>query len=72
MKYKQWSVNPIDVQAGRQRGEPDLQCGNPCPCGCSPSPWVSINDGETGMTATFDSRQELEQFKFALSLLELP
>ncbi len=72
MKINKWLVVPEDVKAGKQIGTPLLRVDNPCPCGCSPSPFVSLSDGETGMTVCFDSQQELEQFKQDVLSLELP
>jgi len=36
--------------------------GEGCPCGCSPGYWVSISDGQVGLTAQFDSELEFHNF----------
>lgn len=63
MEIFSFSINPDDVKVGRQEGEPFVRVSNPCPCGCSPKPFVSISDGKVGVTVRFETETELSNFK---------
>ena len=66
MKLIRFAIVPAKVQAGRQYGEPFVRVCGACPCGCSPDPFVSLSDGEVGLTLHFETDLEIRQFKRAV------
>ena len=66
MRIYQYPISEEEVKAGRQHGEQRLSVQSPCPCGCSPRPFVLVSDGRLGMTTEFESRAELASFKEAV------
>ena len=44
---------------------------NACKCGCSPYPFIYICDGSIGLNLKFESEDELDTFKRAVSNLSL-
>ncbi|MBT9133055.1 MAG: hypothetical protein DDT33_01586 [Firmicutes bacterium] len=63
MKIYSYPIIPEDVAEGLQEGNPSIRAQNACECGCSPLPFVSISDGNIGLTAEFESEAEIEDFK---------
>lgn len=72
MEVFSFRIEPEDVRAGRVEGEPFVRVQNPCPCGCAPKTFVSVSDGKVGVTARFETEQELEKFKQSVAVLEMP
>lgn len=70
MKIFSFKIDPKAVARGQQEGEPFTRVSPPCPCGCSPSPFVSISDGTVGVTVRFQSADELEKFKAQVNQLK--
>jgi len=70
MEIIRWNVKPEAVAKGQQYGEPRVTASNPCPCGCSPKPFVYISDGEIGLTVKFEDKAELEDFKSQVRILQ--
>ena len=71
MEILKWQVEPELVAKGRQKGSPEVMASNPCPCGCSPKPFVLISNGTIGLTACFESEEELEAFKSQVRVLRM-
>ena len=67
-----FGIDPKDVREGRAEGEPFVRASNPCPCGCSPKTFVSLSDGKVGVTARFETDEELQQFKQSVAVLQMP
>lgn len=67
MQILTWKVEPELVEKGRQNGTPEIKASSPCPCGCSPKPFVLISDGQSGLTARFENQEELDQFKLQVT-----
>lgn len=44
-------------------GTVGITAGSPCPCGCSPHPFVYIRDEAQGITAHFETAEELRFFQ---------
>lgn len=71
MKIFKWDVQPELVAKGIQDGTPRVVAQNPCPCGCSPKPFVFICDGKIGLTVQFENEEELEEFKSQVRVLQM-
>ena len=71
MEILRWNVEPEAVARGQQHGEPMAKASNPCPCGCSPKPFVLISDGTIGLTVRFENEEELEGFKSQVRVLQM-
>jgi hypothetical protein len=71
MEIFKWNVEPKAVKKGVQHGEPYVTASNPCPCGCSPKPFVLISNGKIGLTVCFETAEELESFKSKVRVLQM-
>ena len=60
MKIYQFKIEPKNEC--QVQGE-FLRVSSPCPCGCSPHPFILISDGRIGITCAFLNRKELSAFK---------
>jgi hypothetical protein len=63
MQILKWKVEPRLVAEGKQNGKPRIEASSPCPCGCSPKPFVFITDGKLGLTVRFETQEELHTFQ---------
>ena len=63
MKIFSFKIDPEAVKRGLQEGKPLVRVSNSCPCGCSPEPFISITDGNVGVTVRFETEAELDNFK---------
>lgn len=70
MQILTWRVDPELVAKGRQDDKPGIEASSPCPCGCSPKPFVLISDGITGLTARFETQDELNRFKLQVKRMK--
>lgn len=71
MEILKWNVEPELVAKGMQEGGQAIKASNPCPCGCSPKPFVYITNGEIGLTVRFENEEELEAFKSQVRVLRM-
>ena len=71
MEILRWNVESEAVAKGMQEGNPMIKASNPCPCGCSPKPFVLISDGAIGLTVRFETKEELETFKSQARVLAM-
>lgn len=69
MEIFSFKIDPKTVKRGQQEGEPLVRVSNPCPCGCSSKPFVSISDGNVGVTVRFETEAELDNFKSQVNQL---
>lgn len=72
MEVFSFKIDPEDVKKGRVEVEPNVRASNPCPCGCAPKTFVLISDGKIGLTARFETEEELTRFKDAVRVLQMP
>ncbi len=71
MEIIRWKVEAGLVDKGMQDPAPRIKASSPCPCGCSPKPFVLITDGELGLTVRFDTEGELDTFKQQVGCMQL-
>jgi hypothetical protein len=71
MEVLNWKVEPELVAKNMQTGEPCIKASSPCPCGCSPKPFVYISNGEIGLTVRFEDEEELKKFKQQVACMEM-
>lgn len=72
MEIFRFTIEKEAVGKGQQEGDKFLRVSNACPCGCAPQPFISISDGETGLTVRFESEEELQEFKAQVHVLAMP
>lgn len=72
MQIFQFQIEPEAVAKGRQDGQRFLKVENACPCGCAPKPFITISDGQVGLTVRFENEAEIEQFKAQVRVLAMP
>jgi hypothetical protein len=48
-----------------------VRVGGRCGCGCTTRPFVTLSDGERGLTLRFETDQDLQQFKHAVKHLTM-
>jgi hypothetical protein len=46
-----------------------VRVGGRCGCGCTTRPFVTLSDGERGLTLRFETDQDLQTFKDAVKKL---
>ncbi len=66
MEIERFAIIPADVETGRQVGVPFLRVAGLCPCGCSPHPYLTLSDGQVGLTLRFKDDAEVRMFKRAV------
>jgi hypothetical protein len=71
MEILKWQVEAGLVDKGMRDPTPRIDASNPCPCGCSPKPFVLICNGTIGLTVLFDTEEELEAFKSKARVLSM-